>query len=642
MNKVFLIPGLHGYLPIGSDDALFEEHYELFYKPYLRLLNSHNRVNAVLHHSGIVLEWIEKNHPEYFSLLKELVKKKQVEMLGGGFYEPVLPLIPNNDKLGQIEKLTTYIRKHFGRRPRGSWITEMVWEPTLVYTLKSSGMEYTILNEKQILLGGLDSNSSYYPVITEDQGKLITVFPNSSDLVERAFSQTPEEIMEEIRSIARRVSNPVIMLIFNDEMPLRGSEVGWVEKFFKIALGNSDWIEFITPSVYLKMNYPLRKVYLPVTSGIDSERGAFYFRQFLSRYPDANLIYARMIHANILVNQIRGDKYKKRSAQNELWKGQCHSAYWHNRNGGIYDNSLRKEIYKSLIESEKIARTGSGFVSSILMLDFDMDGCSEYLYQSRYINAFIHSNGGMLMELDYLPAAWNYCDTVRRTPEPYHKRNIEKLGYDSYPRKCFVDHFFRENTSLESFSRMEHGELRDFTTGKYERSDLKREKKTLQLFRTGKIEIDERKRLLKLEKVYIFKRREVTVTYRLFNLSEAKMHFTFAVEFNIALPPEDSSEIILKTVDESAERLGYGDVAEREGIVLAEGMDYRNGVVISLSANMPARLWMFPLETFSLKRGVVERSYQATTILYGWDINLEPMSKDIHRISLRLSDMKQS
>ena len=52
-------------------------------------------------------------------LINDMVKRKQLELLGGGFYDPILPVIPNSDRSGQIEALTTYLRKHFGKRPRG-------------------------------------------------------------------------------------------------------------------------------------------------------------------------------------------------------------------------------------------------------------------------------------------------------------------------------------------------------------------------------------------------------------------------------------------------------------------------------------------------------------------------------------------
>ena len=97
------------------------------------------------------------------------------------------------------------------------------------------------------------------------------------------------------------------------------------------------------------------------------------FREFLIRYPESWLMYAKMMNTHVLVSQVRGDKYKKKAAQNELWKGQSHHAYWHSGPGGIYENALRKAVYQSLIEAEKITRATEIFAPSIISVDYDMD-----------------------------------------------------------------------------------------------------------------------------------------------------------------------------------------------------------------------------------------------------------------------------
>jgi predicted glycosyl hydrolase (DUF1957 family) len=135
------------------------------------------QIQAVLHYSGVLLQWIERFHPEMFMLIEDMVSRKQAEMLGGGFYEPMLALLPLQDKIGQIELLTTYLRRHFGKRPLGCWIPAYAWEQNLVAPLSACGLTYTFLREDQFINSGLKIDDLYLPCITEDQGKLITVFP---------------------------------------------------------------------------------------------------------------------------------------------------------------------------------------------------------------------------------------------------------------------------------------------------------------------------------------------------------------------------------------------------------------------------------------------------------------------------------
>ncbi|MCK4817073.1 4-alpha-glucanotransferase, partial [bacterium] len=90
MKQIRLIFGTHNSLPISNDKKLLESVYQKAYKPFISVLNRFPHIPVVLHYSGYLLEWIERKHPEFIMLLTEMVKRKQVEFLTGGFYEPVL------------------------------------------------------------------------------------------------------------------------------------------------------------------------------------------------------------------------------------------------------------------------------------------------------------------------------------------------------------------------------------------------------------------------------------------------------------------------------------------------------------------------------------------------------------------------
>jgi len=98
MSKLKLIFGTYNSKPVGSYDYQFEEAYQKAYKPFLTSLNEFQNIQVVLHYSGILLKWFEEKHPEFLMLINDMVERKQVELIGGGFYEPVLSIIP-----GRIE-----------------------------------------------------------------------------------------------------------------------------------------------------------------------------------------------------------------------------------------------------------------------------------------------------------------------------------------------------------------------------------------------------------------------------------------------------------------------------------------------------------------------------------------------------------
>ena len=78
-------------------------------------------------------------------LLTEMVRKGQIELLGGGFYNPLAPLISTQDMTGQVEALSAFIRKTFGKRPSGAWLYEYAWTPSLPAVLQNSKIQYNFL-----------------------------------------------------------------------------------------------------------------------------------------------------------------------------------------------------------------------------------------------------------------------------------------------------------------------------------------------------------------------------------------------------------------------------------------------------------------------------------------------------------------
>ena len=128
-----------------------------------------------LHFTGSLLEWMERAHPEYFDLLRALVQSGQVEIVGGGFYEPILIAIPPEDRHEQITRLADYIEKHFGARPRGAWLAERVWEPQIPSSLAPSGVEYTLVDDNHFLGAGFELEQLYGYYLAEDQRHTVKV-----------------------------------------------------------------------------------------------------------------------------------------------------------------------------------------------------------------------------------------------------------------------------------------------------------------------------------------------------------------------------------------------------------------------------------------------------------------------------------
>jgi hypothetical protein len=347
------------------------------------------------------------------------------------------------------------------------------------------------------------------------------------------------------------------------------------------------------------------------------------FRDFLSRYPEAWLMYAKMMNTHILVNQVRGDKYKKKAAQNELWKGQSHHAYWNGGTGGIYENELRKAVYRSLIEAEKITRATEIFAPSILSVDYDMDNRTEYLYQGSELNAYIHSLGGALFELDFLPASWNYLDTMIDREAPREGGMVSGTAA-SYERKAFLDHFFSPGAHIGDFQTGRLVEAGDFLSLPYEMVELNRALPELLMRRDGTVTSNGRAQSLRVEKRFVFRPRSIDVYYRLTNPDNAELSATFGVEINISLAARSVENGRLFLLDEDRKKEISSDAAEIESVQGLLVHDVRNEVSVTLSSVRAFRCWNVPVEIMSGEEGSDRCEFQSHCFVPLWDFALAP------------------
>src|SRR5258708_3608017 len=155
MQKVHFLLGVHNHQPIGNFDFVFEKAYTQASLPFLEAMERHPRLHWNLHATGILWEWLEIHHSEYVDRVVRQAHEGRVEILTGGYYEPILSALPDADKRGQIQKLSEYIQKRFKVTPKGMWLAERVWEPYLTKVLQESAVQYTLLDDAHFLGTGI-------------------------------------------------------------------------------------------------------------------------------------------------------------------------------------------------------------------------------------------------------------------------------------------------------------------------------------------------------------------------------------------------------------------------------------------------------------------------------------------------------
>jgi hypothetical protein len=586
-QKLQIILGSHVHVPYGAGEGEFEKAYGLRMKPFISALYKFPRIQGTLHYSGALLNWVDRTYPECTMSIDDLVSRKQVELLGGGFYEPQFTLIPLQDKIGQVEMLTTYLRKRFGKKPQGCWLPALSWEQNLVAPLASCGMAYTFLGEDRFRLAGLEGKDLYAPCLSEDQGKLISVFPVSQAL-EALFTPGEDVSAPFLNAVSRLAAELAdagsrVVTVFPDPCRTMASpgeaELYWY-RFFQ-GLADSPF-DFTTPGRFIKGRGGLRKAYFP--GSLD--------RQRLIDFPEANGIYAKMVFSHLLINQLRGDKPRKHTALEELWKAQGYDAFCPAESGGIYRGDLRKSAFKAMLEAEKITRENGTFVPCLMNFDFDLDNEDEYLFQGERINGYVRLEGAGLFELDYLPRSWNYLDTFVPYPQ------MRPAGFSDL---------------ILSLPDSGAAEIRRCAAERFQIADMDKTRCKARFI------LPERDlgpfRSLRLEKTYQLRKDTLTVSYTLHNSGNQEENFRFIPALELSFPG-DGEEYQRIFVDGKPVFPVPAEGADLSGAESLKFQDIRNETIVTLQADKPFEGQILPIYCQIPGQGGLpgRSSYQSTRI----------------------------
>ena len=469
MNRPLeLLLGIHNHQPEGNFGHVFAQCYADCYAPLVDALLDAPHVTVALHHTGPLLEWIERERHDYFDKVRVLVGRGQAELLGGGFYEPMLAVLPERDARGQIHMMSDYLESHFGARPRGMWLAERVWEPALAQLIAESGMAFTLVDDGHFRAAGLEGLlRGYY--VTEKAGVPLALFPIDKQLRETIpFSEAPACIKGLLQLRAETPDNLPAACTYGDDGEKFGvwpgthawvwgkdGKPGWLRNFFDLLGQHRDTIHTTTFSAYLDANPPSGRVYLPTASyeemgewalpasaqgrytalraGLSERKeldGARPFlhggiwQNFLAKYPESNAMHKKMVQVSSLLERAKVAGHQLPDATRSLYRAQCNCAYWHGLFGGLYLNYLRDTLYHQLIDAELAAELALGIHGPhVEVADLDADLRPEVRLSNDSAAVYIKPDeGGGVYELDFRPKRFNLLNVLARRPEGYHAR----------------------------------------------------------------------------------------------------------------------------------------------------------------------------------------------------------------------------
>lgn len=528
---------------IGPEQKeIFEKDYENVYKPAAKFLYSHPEFRMSFAFNGVQIDFLQKEYPEFIEILRELISRRQIEILGGGYYDPAFPLLFPMDRTGQIEFLTSTLRSVTGKRPRGITLCASIWDYSLVSCFYNCGMDYVLLDDSLIP----DEKQKFVPLIMYDKGKTISILP--------LYQEFKPEIQDKPRDYLNLISKKIAKSSKNSPKPLKecvkGLNIqftheefqsllrsGYLEKLYREISEKKDFFDFATPITLVKE----AKLRIPVyiASGMSREVGQWGIEpyravkadrhypvsiyDFFQIYPQSRALYDRMLYVSMLVNQSHGDKLRKTSAREKLWEAQNGDGFICTSKGAFVSATYRQQAYKKLTEAEKIARQCGEFKETFVSYDYTGDGLNEYICRMNKYFAVISLGGGAIRELDVLQNSGNFADNLNCVKE------FE--GYDdNYERGLFIDHIFSED-EFNAYIQNKPSGNGIFSKYIYSELDFSSQRKEVKLVAEAKFQ---NRQKISLKKKYVCYSSGMMIQYILKNESGELLKAKFAVESSFA------------------------------------------------------------------------------------------------------------
>jgi 4-alpha-glucanotransferase/alpha-amylase len=466
---VSLLFGVHAHQPVGNFPEVLADAHARCYRPFLQVLHRYPDFCFAMHISGWLLDHLIGQYPADMDLLRQMVSRGQVELFGAGDTEPVLAAIPSRDRVGQIQTFSDKLELKMGQRPRGAWLTERVWETSVVPALADCGIRYVIVDDYHFLCAGKTAAELRGYFTTEEDGRKLDLFPISEALRYRLPFSPAHEVVAYIEAMGENTDNQARnAAIYFDDIEKFGIwpetyqwvyEKGWLEDFIRGVLSSprirtqhyrdchsatkTRGIVYLPATSYIEMNewtLPANAagayadlVHQAKASGWYEGNKAFLrggiWKNFFSRYPESNWMHKRMLSLSARL-EILPEQQRNVAMRQKLYESQANDAYWHGLFGGLYLPHLRRAVYQAIVELE-------GMLDACVprrphfLEDTDLDGIEEMYLQNGVIQAVLKLDGtGSVCEFDSYRLNHNFGDTLRRQAE-YYYRKIEQGGCGS-------------------------------------------------------------------------------------------------------------------------------------------------------------------------------------------------------------------
>ncbi|PTN12765.1 alpha-amylase/4-alpha-glucanotransferase domain-containing protein [Nitrosomonas aestuarii] len=666
-RPVSLLFGVHAHQPIGNFPEVLADAHLRCYRPFLEVLFRYPDFHFAVHFSGWLLDYLFEHYPQDIALLKEMVQRGQVELFGAGDTEPVLAVIPNRDRIGQIETFSQKLAAKLGQRPSGAWLTERVWESTVVTSLADCGIRYVIVDDYHFLCTGKTTTQLYGFYTTEEDTRKLDIFPISEALRYKLPFSPASDAIAYIESLADMPShhgdNPRIAAIYFDDIEKFGIwpetyqwvyEQGWLEQFVQGVLASpgistchyrdyhaaekTQGIIYLPTTSYIEMNeWTLSAesacayadlINLSKSSGWFEHKKAFLrggiWKNFLSRYPESNWMHKRMLGLSARLAALP-KKQRTGEMQQKLYAAQANDAYWHGLFGGLYLPHLRRAVYSNLIALETMLDACVPRPNCVTQ-DIDLDGTKEACLQNSNLQIILKLNRhASIVEFDAYSLNHNFGDTLQRQKEHYfHKiqlNGVSSTDTGSSGSGIASAHDRSINKHIIQVADLEPDDYpRNLFVDRLDRTLIDYQHVVTDSSNTHAIHFQTNDAAPQIHKQFELMHNRLSVSYRF----SGKTDNLFSTEINLAMPSCDGMGG--RFIDRNDILGGFGQLLRLTNMTEVVLDDAVLGGYVTLKTSTPAQLCAQPYFTVSQSENGFEKIMQAVTLLLEWPIHRQELN----------------
>lgn len=393
----FVIGG-YTELGFGTPQRSFDGVLDSILKPILTLLYHRKDACFSLALSGAMIEWLEAYHPEVNMLISDLVKKNQLCMIGGAYYQGILSLLSSKDRGGQIEKSTTMIRLTYGQRIDTMFCYSQVFSPYVLHTTSLCGIRNLVISGS-----GASTDTPIAPFVMREQDKMMHIFP-IDDRVSTLTWQLSEgtltsvAYLKEMETLVPTLSQTVLFLNL-DQLAKAALSPETTQKLCDLL--------FSRPTSLLSSFEPVEEKGYQCDGwyGHDAVKvGEGCFNQLFVKDQALSYLYNRYSTLLEIAKARRKSRDVKKQMEKLLLCCGAGNPFVMDADASALRPSVRQWCYHKLTEAQLLLDP-----KLPQRYDFDRDGIEEYAYQGKNFLAVLTPLGGAVSELVHLATLTNYA-----------------------------------------------------------------------------------------------------------------------------------------------------------------------------------------------------------------------------------------